>query len=88
MYGGHDVYASQLARLLPYAKKDGYIILEAIEEHIAPVKEIMKRQYPDYEVVASCSIEIHNGTMSHLTRERFRSINLYRKIGTFSKRHS
>ena len=79
MYGGYDVYAERLKQLLPYAKEDGYIILEAIEEHIDPVKEIMSRQYPDYEVVASCSIEIHNGTMSHLTRERFRSIHLYHK---------
>jgi hypothetical protein len=64
---------------LLYAKEEGYIILEAIEEHIGPVKEIMSRQYPDYEVVAACNIEIHNGAMSHLTRERFRSINLYHK---------
>lgn len=81
MYGGYNVYAERLKRLLPYAKEDGYIILEAIEEHIDPVKEIMSQQYPDYEVVAACNIEIHNGTMSHLTRERYRSINLYhRKI--------
>ena len=80
MYGGYDVYAARLKRLLPYAKEDGYIILEAIEEHIDPVKEIMSQQYPDYKVVASCNIEIHNGAMSHLTRERLRSINLYRKF--------
>jgi hypothetical protein len=79
MYGGYDVYAERLKRLLPYAKEDGYIILEAIEEHIGPVKEIMRQQYPDYEIVASCDIVIHNGTMAHLTRERFRSIHLYHK---------
>jgi hypothetical protein len=79
MYGGYNVYAERLKRLLLYAKEEGYIILEAIEEHIGPVKEIMSRQYPDYEVVAACNIEIHNGAMSHLTRERFRSINLYHK---------
>ncbi len=81
MYGGYNVYAERLKRLLPYAKEDGYIILEAIEEHIDPVKEIMSQQYPDYEVAAACNIEIHNGAMSHLTRERFRSINLYYKYG-------
>jgi len=79
MYGGYNVYAERLKRLLPYAKEDGYIILEAIEEHIDPVKEIMSQQYPDYELVASCNVEVHNGSMLHLTRERFRSINLYRK---------
>ncbi|HIE26136.1 TPA: hypothetical protein EYP66_02490 [Candidatus Poribacteria bacterium] len=81
MYGGYDVYAERLKRLLLYAKEDGYIILEAIEEHIAPVKQIMSQQYPGYKITASCNIEIHNGAMSHLTRERFRSINLYRKKG-------
>lgn len=79
MYGGYDVYAERLKQLLPYAKEDGYIILEAIEEHISPVKEIMSQQYPDYEAVASCNMEIYNSTTARLTRERFRSINLYHK---------
>lgn len=77
MYGGYDVYAERLAKLLPYAKPGGYVILEAIDEHITEALSVMQQKYPDYKEVASCRIQIHNGTMSDLTRERFRSIHLY-----------
>jgi len=77
MYGGYDVYAERLGKLLPYAKPGGYVILEAIDEHITDVLLVMQQKYPDYKEIASCSIQIHNGTISHLSRERFRSIHLY-----------
>jgi len=79
MYGGYNLYDERLDSLLPYAKVGGYIILEAIDEHIEPILEIMKEKHSDYEAVASCSIHIHNGMMPHLTRERFRSIHVYRR---------
>ena len=77
MYGGYDVYARRLEKLLPYAKAGGYVVLEAIDEHITDVLPVMRQNYPNYREIASCSIRIHDNTMSHLTRERFRSIHLY-----------
>ena len=32
MYGGYDVYAERLGKLMPYAKRGGYLILEAVDE--------------------------------------------------------
>ena len=77
MYGGYNVYAEILEKLLPYAKPDGYVILEAIDEHIADALAAMREKYPDYKEIASCNIQIHNGTMPHLDRERLRSIHLF-----------
>lgn len=77
MYGGYEVYVQRLAKLLPYAKPGGYVILEAIDEHITEVLLVMQQKHPDYKEVASCRIQIHDDTMSDLTRERFRSIHLY-----------
>ena len=79
MYGGYALYAERLEKLLPYAKVGGHVILEAIDEHIEPILKIMKEEHGNYEEVASCSIHIHNGMMPHLTRERFRSIHVYRR---------
>lgn len=80
MYGGYDVYNARLGKLLVYAKPGGYVILEAIDDHIADVLSVMQQKYPNYKGIASCSIQIHNGTVSHLTRERFRSIHLYHVV--------
>lgn len=80
MYGGYDVYAERLGKLLPYAKPGGYVILEAIDKHITDALLAMQQEYPDYREAASCSIQIHNGMMSDLTSERFRSIHLYHMV--------
>ena len=77
MYGGYDVYAERLRQLLAYAKPDGYVILEAIDDHLADVLSVMQRKHPEYEELSSCSIQIHDSAMSHLTSERLRSIHLY-----------
>ena len=77
MYGGYDFYAEILGKLLPYTKPDGYVILEAIDDHITDVLSVMRGKYPGYREIASCSLQIHNGTMSPLDRERFRSIHLF-----------
>ena len=77
MYGGYDTYAGRLEKLLPYARSDGYVILEAIDEFIPDVLSVMQQKYPEYEEVASCSIQIHEDTMPEITRERLRSIHLY-----------
>jgi len=81
MFGGYDVYADRLEKLLPYAKPDGYVILEAIDEHIEDALSAMRRKYPEYEEIASCSIQIHEDTMPEITRERLRSIYLYHLKG-------
>lgn len=80
MYGGYDVYAERLGKLLAYAKPGGYVILEAIDEFIPDVLLVMQREHPDYAEIASCSIQIHNGTTSQITRERFRSIHMYHMV--------
>jgi len=77
MYGGYDVYAERLERLLPYTRKDGYVILEAIDEHISDVLSVMKDKHPGYNEIASCSMQVYGNTLSGVTRERFRSIHLY-----------
>ena len=80
MYGGDDVYAKRLERLLPYTKRNHHLILEAIEEHIAPVLEIMEQHHPDFVPIASCKICIGTERETGLTRERFRSIHLYKRM--------
>lgn len=77
IYGGYDAYSERLEKLLPYVKSDGYLILEAIDEHIEDVLSVMQQRYPDCEEIASCSIQVHSSGISHLTRERHRSIHVY-----------
>jgi hypothetical protein len=77
MYGGFDIYAERLQKLLPYIKPDGYLILEAIDDHIADVLSVMQQKYPNYNELSSSNIQIHDKNLSHLTKERFRSIHLY-----------
>ena len=79
MYGGYDIYAERLKKLLPYAKSDGYIILEAIDEHIADVLSVMREKYSNYKEIASCNIQIYDDKLL-LTRERFRSIHIYQAL--------
>lgn len=78
MYGGYEVYAERLGKLLAYAKPGGYVILEAIDNHIEDALSAMHQGYPDCKEVASCSIRIHDGMVPRLTSEKFRSIHLYR----------
>ncbi|MDQ1328146.1 MAG: hypothetical protein QG641_1431 [Candidatus Poribacteria bacterium] len=80
MYGGYDIYAERLEKLLPYAKSDGYIILEAIDEHIEDVLSIMNKKHSNYSEIASCNIQVYDDKLSHLTRERFRSIHVYQAL--------
>ena len=84
MYGGYDVYAERLERLLPYTKRNHHLILEAIEEHIEPVLEIMEQYHPDFIPIASCKIGIGDEGKTGLTRERFRSIHLYKRAPDFN----
>ena len=80
MYGGYDIYAERLEKLLLYAKSDGYIILEAIDEHIADVLSVMRHKYSNYKEIASCDIQVCDDKLLHLTRERFRSIHIYHAL--------
>jgi hypothetical protein len=79
MYGGYDIYAERLEKLLPYAKSDGYIILEAIDEHIEDVLSVMLEKHSNYKEIASCNIQIYDDKLS-ITRERFRSIHIYQAL--------
>ena len=79
MYGGYDIYAERLEKLLPYAKSDGYIILEAIDEHIADVLSVMQERHSNCREIASCNIQIYDDRLS-LTHERFRSIHIYQAL--------
>ena len=78
MYGEYDNYAERIGKLIPYVRPDGYLILEAIDEFVPDVLSVMREKYPEYAEVASCSIQIHEGKIPHITRERLRSIYLYR----------
>ncbi len=80
MYGGFNVYAERLEKLLSYTKPGGYLILEAIDEFIPDALSVMSQKYPDYKEIASCSIQVQSEKLSHITRERFRSMHLYKKI--------
>jgi len=81
IYGGYDVYVERLENLLPYAKSDGYVILEAIDEFIPDVLSVMQREYPEYKEVVTCNIQVRGSMMSQIDRERYRSIHLYRLAG-------
>jgi len=77
MYGGYDAYAERLETLLPYTKSGGYVILEAIDDHIEDVLAVMHERHPGYKEIASCSMQVHDVFMSDITRERLRSIRIY-----------